>query len=87
MYHAIGCLTVPKLYILLGEHSEVSQARSFRFHACSTRILYHDRLETIENSQSTISVKTLKIFQCLLKFGLIEDNRAIYTRKNKTRLT
>ena len=23
----------------------------------------------------------------LLKFGLIKDNRAIYTRKNKTRLT
>ena len=44
----------------LGEHSEVSQARSL--HACWTRMLYHDRIETIENSQSTNSVKTLKIF-------------------------
>ena len=44
----------------LGEHSEVSQARSL--HACWTRMLYHDRIETIENSQRTNSVKTLKIF-------------------------
>ena len=59
MYHAMACLTVPKLSYL-GEHSEVSQARSV--HACWTRMLYHDRLETIDNSQSTNSDKTLKIF-------------------------
>ena len=43
-------LTVPKLSYL-GEHSEVSQAWSL--HACWTRMLYNDRLETIDNSQST----------------------------------
>ena len=59
MYHAIACLTAPKLSNL-GEHSEVNQAQ------------YHDRLETTENSQSTNSAKTLKIFKCLLKFGLIK---------------
>ena len=49
----------------LGEHSEVSQARSL--HACWTRMLYHDRLETIENSQSTNTAKTLKyIKSCLV---------------------
>ena len=32
MYHAMACLTVPKLYYL-GEHSEVSQAWSL--HACA----------------------------------------------------
>ena len=36
-------------------HSEVSQARSL--HACWTRMLYNDRLETIDNSQSTNSAK------------------------------
>ena len=36
--------------------SEVSQTQSL--HACWTRMLYHDRL----NSQSTNSAKTLKIF-------------------------
>ena len=50
-------LVVPELSCL-GEHSEVSQARSL--HACWTRILYHDRLETIENSQSSNSAKTLR---------------------------
>ena len=63
----------------LGEHSEVSQARSL--HARWTRMLYHDTLETTENSQST--AKTLKRqnaknLQCLLKFGLIEDNATIF---------
>ena len=53
MYHAMACLTVPKL-----SYSEVSQARSL--HACGTRMLYNDRLETIDNSQSTNSAKTLK---------------------------
>ena len=48
----------------LGEHSEVSQARSL--HACWTRMLYHDRLETIDNSQSTNSAKTLKVFNVYL---------------------
>ena len=48
MYHAMACLTVPKLSDL-GEHSEVSQARSL--HACWTRMLYNDRLETIDNSR------------------------------------
>ena len=38
MYHAMACLTVPKL-LYLGEHSEVSQAWSL--HACRTRMLYH----------------------------------------------
>ena len=65
MYHAIACLTVTKLSYL-GEHSEVSQARSL--HVCWTRMLYNDRLETIDNSQSTNSAKTLKNLQCLLKF-------------------
>ena len=44
-YHAMTCLTVPKLSYF-GEHSEVSQARSL--HACWTKMLCHDRLETIE---------------------------------------
>ena len=52
----------------LGEHSEVSQARSL--HACWTRMLYHDRLDTIENSQSTNSAKTLKIFNVYSSLGL-----------------
>ena len=60
-------LTVPKLSYL-GEHSEVSQARSL--HACWTRMLYHDRLETIENSQSTNSAKTLEIFNVYSSLGL-----------------
>ena len=59
----MACLTVPKLSYL-GEHSEVSQARSL--HACWTRMLYHDRLETIDNSQSTNSAKTLKVFNVYL---------------------
>ena len=59
--------TVPKLSYL-GEHSEVSQARSL--HACWTRMLYHNRLETIENSQSTNSAKTLKIFNVYSSLGL-----------------
>ena len=50
-------LVVPELSYL-GEHSEVSQARSL--HAWWTRILYHNRLETIENSQSSNSAKTLR---------------------------
>ena len=50
-------LVVPKLSYL-GEHSEVSQARPL--HACWTRMLNSDRLETIENSQSSNSAKTLK---------------------------
>ena len=29
MYHAIGCLTLPKLYISLGEHSEASKRGHF----------------------------------------------------------
>ena len=49
----------------LGEHSEVSQARSL--HACWTRILYNDRLEAIDNSQSTNSAKTLRIFNVYSK--------------------
>ena len=49
-------LTVPKLSYL-GEHSKVRKARSL--YACWTRMLYHDRLETIETSQSTNSAKTL----------------------------
>ena len=64
MYHTIACLTVPKLSYL-GEHSEVSQARSL--HACGTRMLYHDRLETIENSQKH-----------KLRFGLIKDNVTVF---------
>ena len=52
----------------LGEHSEVSQAQPL--HACWTRMLYHDRLETIDNSQSTNSAKTLKIFNVYSSLGL-----------------
>ena len=52
----------------LGEHSEVTQARSL--HACWARMLYHDRLETIENRQSTNSAKTLKIFNVYSSLGL-----------------
>ena len=63
----MACLTVPKLSYL-GEHSEVSQARSL--HACWTRMLYHDRLETIDNSQSTDSAKTLKLFNVYSSLGL-----------------
>ena len=36
----------------------------------STRMLYRDRLETIENSQSTNSAKTLKIFNVYSSLGL-----------------
>ena len=36
-------MAVPKLSYL-GEHSKVSHARSL--HACWTRMLYHDKLET-----------------------------------------
>ena len=36
-------MAVPKLSYF-GEHSEVSHARSL--HACWTRMLYHDKLET-----------------------------------------
>ena len=50
----------------LGKYSEVSQAWSL--HACWTRILYNDRLETIDNSQSTS--KTLKIFNVHSSLGL-----------------
>ena len=50
------------------EHSEVSQARSL--HACWTRMLYNDRLETIDNSQSTNSAKTLEIFNVYSSLGL-----------------
>ena len=66
----------------LVEHSEVSQARSLR--ACWTRMLYHDRLETIENSQSTNSAKTLKIFNVYSSLGLQKmshDVTKIQTRK------
>ena len=52
----------------LGEHSKVTQARSL--HACWTRMLYHDRLETIENCQSTNSAKTLKMFNVFSSLGL-----------------
>ena len=67
MYHPMACLTVTKLSYL-GEHSEVSQARSL--HACWTRMLYQDRLETIDNSPSTNSAKTLKIFNVYPSLGL-----------------
>ena len=50
------------------EHSEVSQAWSL--HACWTRMLYNDRLETIDNSQSTNSAKMLKIFNVYSSLGL-----------------
>ena len=52
MYHAMACLTVPKLWYL-GEHSEVSQALSL--HACWTRMRYHDRLETIDTTRTMCS--------------------------------
>ena len=52
----------------LGEHSEVSQAWSL--HACWARMPYNDRLETIDNSQSTNSAKTLKIFNVYSRLGL-----------------
>ena len=48
--------------------SKVSQARPL--HACWTRMLYHERLETIENSQSTNSAKTLNIFNVYSSLGL-----------------
>ena len=46
MYHAVACLTVPKLSYLR-EHSEVSQARSL--HACWTCFLDNrsDRCSTV----------------------------------------
>ena len=50
------------------EHSAVSQAWSL--HACWTRMLYHDSLQTIDNSQSTKSAKTLKIFNVYSSLGL-----------------
>ena len=50
------------------QHSEVSQAWSL--HACWTRMLYNDRLETIDNSQSTNSAKTLKILNVCSNLGL-----------------
>ena len=40
--------------------------------------VYNDRLEKIDNSQSTNSAKTLKNLQCLLKFGLIEGNVIVF---------
>ena len=46
----------------LGEHLKVGQARSL--HACLTRMLYHDRLE------STNSAKMLKIFNIYSSLGL-----------------
>ena len=42
MYHAMACLTVPKLSNL-GEHSEVSQARSL--HAAKTLKIFKNLLE------------------------------------------
>ena len=50
------------------ENWEVSQAWSL--HACWTKMLYNDRLETIDNSQSTNSAKTLKIFNVYSSLGL-----------------
>ena len=61
-------LIVSVFWSYLGEHSEVSQARSL--HVCWTRMLYHDRLETINNSQSTNSAKMLKIFNVYSSLGL-----------------
>ena len=58
---------VPKLPYL-GEHSEVSQAWSL--HACWARMPYNDKLETMDNSQSTNSAKTLKIFNVYSRLGL-----------------
>ena len=52
------------------KHSEVSQAWSL--HACWTRMLYNDRLETIDNSQSTNSTK--------LNQTLIAKNFLLYCR-------
>ena len=46
----------------------LGQAQSF--HACWIRMLYHDSLETIENSQGTNSAKTLKIFNSYSSLGL-----------------
>ena len=54
MYHAMACVIVPKLSYL-GEHSEVSKARSL--HSCWTRMLYHDRLETIDTMRTMCSRK------------------------------
>ena len=58
-------------YHISVSHSEGSQARSL--HACWTRMVYHDRLETIDNSPSTNPVKTLKIFN-------------VYTRKSQNNI-
>ena len=70
MYHAIACLTVPKLSNL-GEHSEVSQARSL--HARWTKMLTRQWNKTKHKlSQNG------KNLQCLLKFGLIEDNVTVF---------
>ena len=74
-------LTVPKLSYL-GEHSEVRKARSL--HACWTRMLYHDRLETIETSQSTNSAKTLKIFHVYSSVGLSKIVGAIHSTEIPT---
>ena len=46
--------------------------QAWSLHACRTRMLYHDKLETIENSQSTNSAKTLKIFNVYSSVGLYE---------------
>ena len=82
MYHAMACLTVPKL-LYLGEHSEVSQARSL--HACWTRMLYHDRLETIDNltvlGRKEEGGKNEAAFTTLIYFFSVYNMEVQLTRK------
>ena len=66
MYHAMASLY--QNYYISVSIRKVSQVRSL--HACWTRMLYNDRLETIDNSQSTNSAKTLKIFNVYSTLGL-----------------
>ena len=57
---------------------ELSIVSSLSFYGILARHAYNDRLETIDNSQSTNSAKTLKNLQCLLAFGLIEGNVIVF---------
>ena len=74
-HFSIACLTVPKLSYL-GEHSEVSQARSL--HACGTRMLYQTRTGNNRKLPKHKLSQNAKNLQCLLKFGLIEDNVTVF---------
>ena len=59
-------------FLPASKHWQVSEgSQGWSLHVCSARMLYHDRLETIEKSQSTNSAKTLKIFNVYSSLGLV----------------